>query len=170
LTTRPVIYVIGCAAPPIFDIEQLLYLLQERGWQPCLILTPTAATWINASHFGELAGCPVRVEARLPKEEDSLPMANAVLAAPLTFNTANKWAAGINDTLTLGVLNELLNEDVPIIAAPCVKAVLRRHPAYTNSCKLLEDCGVTLLDPDRTVVRKYDFVTLDWHLIVDRLD
>jgi phosphopantothenoylcysteine synthetase/decarboxylase len=169
LTARPVVYVIGAAAPPILDIEQLLQLLQERGWQPCLILTPTAATWIQASHRSKLAGCPVRVEPRLPGEQDSLPMAHAVLAAPLTFNTINKWATGINDTLALGILNELLGEDVPIIAAPCVKATLRTHPAYRTSCKLLEDSGVTLLDPEQTVVRKPDYVTFDWQLVANSL-
>jgi hypothetical protein len=30
-----------------------------------------------------------------------------VLVAPVTFNTVNQWAAGINDTLALGLLNEL---------------------------------------------------------------
>lgn len=170
MTARPVVYVIGTAAPPILDIEQLLHLLRQRGWQPCLILTPTAATWIQASHLGEMAGCPVRVKPRLPGEQDSLPMANAVLAAPLTFNTGNKWAAGINDTLALGILNELLGEKIPIIAAPCVKSTLRKHPAYMNSCKLLENCGATLLNPEHTVTRKRDCVTLKWHIIVDKLE
>ncbi|HEX2300447.1 MAG TPA: flavoprotein [Pseudonocardiaceae bacterium] len=165
MTGRPVVYVIGGAAPPIFDIEQLLQLLREHGWQPCLILTPTAANWINVSHFGELAGCPIRTEPRLPGEEDSLPMANAVLTAPLTFNTTNKWAAGINDTLALGVLNELLSEDVSIVAAPCVKAGLRKHPSYSNSCGLLADCGVLFLDPEETVVRRDDHVTFKWHYL-----
>ena len=93
-----------------------------------------------------------------------------VLAAPLTFNTANKWAAGINDTLALGILNELLGEQVPIVAAPCVKAALRRHPAYIHSCQLLESYGVTFLDPEHTVIRNDDHVTLDWLLIVDNLE
>ncbi|MQA08420.1 MAG: hypothetical protein GEU98_07665 [Pseudonocardiaceae bacterium] len=59
-----------------------------------------------------------------------LPNADAVLAAPLTFNTLNKWAGGHNDTLALGLLNELMGEGVPIVAAPCAKMVLRGHPAY----------------------------------------
>lgn len=170
MSTRPVVYVIGGAAPPIFDIEEPLLLLQQRGWRPCLILTSTAANWIDASHFGKLAGCPVRVEPRLPGEKESLPMADAVLAAPLTFNTTNKWAAGINDTLALGILNELLGENVPIIATPCVKAVLRRNPAYIRSCKLLEDCAVTFLDPERATVRKQGHVTFDWTLVLDKFD
>lgn len=97
-------------------------------------------------------------------------MANAVIAAPLTFNTLNQWAAGINDTLALGILNELLGEGLPIVAAPCVKAVLRRHPAYADSCKLLESCGVRLLDPEHTVARKLDYVTLRWQLVADQVN
>jgi hypothetical protein len=31
-----------------------------------------------------------------------------VVVAPATFNTINKWALGIIDTLVLGILNEAL--------------------------------------------------------------
>src|SRR5215510_8583012 len=49
---------------------------------------------------------------------------------PATFNTVNQWAAGINDTLPMGLLNELLGLDVPIVVAMYCKAALAAHPAY----------------------------------------
>lgn len=171
MSATRVVYVIATAAPPVCDLSRLLTLLRDRGWSPWPVLTPTAATWVDLDELAEAAGSPVRVEPRLPGEEDPLPQADAVLAAPLSFNTINKWAAGISDTLALGLLNELLGADVPIVGAPCVKPPLRQHPAYTASIKLLDHCDVTFLDPDEIIVRHTGgLVTLDWEAIVENLD
>lgn len=35
-----------------------------------------------------------------------VPPPDAFVVAPCTFNTLNKWAAGVSDTLVLGLLNE----------------------------------------------------------------
>ena len=64
-----------------------------------------------------------------PPDHDPLPAADAILAAPLTFNTINKWAGGISDTVALGLLNELLVGGPSIVAAPCVKGTFQAHPA-----------------------------------------
>ncbi|MGH3328237.1 MAG: flavoprotein [Streptomycetales bacterium] len=133
-------------------------------------MTPVAATWVDRAELATAAGRPVRVEPRLLGGEDPLPAADGLVAAPLSFNTLNKWAAGISDTLALGVLHELLGEGVPIIAAPCVKAALRKHPSYSTSRRVLAEWGVTFLDPEHTVTRAPDgLVTLDWQGLVDRL-
>lgn len=166
-----VVYVIATAAPPVCDLGGLLPLLHERGWSTWPVLTPTAATWVEVAQLTEIAGHPVRVEARLPREEDPLPQADAVLVTPLSFNTANKWAAGISDTLALGLLNELLGAAVPIVAAPCVKAPLRAHPAYAASLKALGEYGVRFLDPETTVVRLAGgLVTIAWEAVVNAFD
>ena len=108
------------AAPPVLWLADLFPMLRRRGWIPHPVLTPVAATW---SMRPRLSGCrnPLRVEPRSPGEEDPLPLGDTVLAAPLTFNTLNKLVCGISDTLALGLLNELLGADAPIIAAPCIK-------------------------------------------------
>lgn len=169
-TPSRVVYVIGTAAPPVRDLPSLFELLHPRGWKPCPVLTPTAATWVDVDAVSQAAGFPVRVEPRQPEEEEPLPAAEAILVAPLSFNTLNKWAAGISDTLALGLLNELLGTDIPIIAAPCAKAPLRTHPAYATSLNTLEDCSVAFLDPDRTVLRLRDGeVTLNWPALADAL-
>jgi Flavoprotein. len=50
----------------------------------------------------------------------------AVVVAPATFNTVNKWAAGITDTFATGLLCELTGLGVPILAVPLVKDALAR--------------------------------------------
>ena len=94
-----------------------------------------------------------------------------MVAAPITFNSINKWAAGASDTLALGVLNEMLGTDVPILAAPCVKAVLRTHPAYDESVARLTRFGVSMMDPDAVTMRADDgLATFAWPQILSTLD
>jgi len=49
---------------------------------------------------------------------------DAILVAPATYNTINKWAQGISDTYALGVLAETTGMDVPTVVLPFVNAAL----------------------------------------------
>lgn len=170
MSTR-IIYVIASAAPPVQHIKHLLDVLDDAGWQPCLILTPTAATWVDVDYLAARVNGLLRVQPRTPQDPDPLPRADVVLAAPLTFNTLNRWAGGVSDTLALGLLNEAIGLDVPVLAAPVIKAVLRTHPAYPASIATLQGAGVHLMDPDMVTLRRDDgTVTADWRAIVRRLD
>ena len=160
---RRVIYVIGSSAPPVLHLDELVSLLIGQGWDPYVTLSPTAATWVDVDALTRLSGHPVRVEPRRPVDQSPLPPADAVVAAPLTFNSMNKWAAGISDTLALGLLNEALGIDVPVTAAPCINQALQQHPAYTESVKRLASAGVTMLGPNRTVRRTTEgSVVMEW--------
>lgn len=162
-----VAYVIACSAPPVLDLSRLLALLDERDWTSYVILTPTAASWVDVNALADTSGHPIRVEPRTPGDPDPLPPADIVIVAPLTFNSLNKWAAGISDTLALGLLNEALGLGLPIIAAPCIKEALRRHPAYPCSVDRLRSAGVTVLDPSQLVVATAAGAPmLDWHLVL----
>ncbi|WP_158854523.1 flavoprotein [Saccharothrix deserti] len=164
------VYVVAAAAPPVLRIEELITLLDAERWRVCVIATPTAATWIDLGQLADRTGCLTRTTAQPPGQQESLPRADAVIAAPMTFNSINKWAGGISDSLALGVLNELISTDVPIIAAPCVKPLLRRHPSYAPSVKTLSAAGVTLLDPDSVTTRAEDgLATFDWKMITTAL-
>jgi phosphopantothenoylcysteine decarboxylase len=52
------------------------------------------------------------------REPDVLPPADAIIVAPATVNTINKWAAGICDTVALGILVEAIGKKLPIVALP----------------------------------------------------
>ncbi len=68
--------------------------------------------------------------------------------APTTFNTVNKWAAGITNTFATGLLCELTGAGVPILAVPLVKDELARHVAFGRSLEVLREMGVRVLfDP-----------------------
>jgi phosphopantothenoylcysteine synthetase/decarboxylase len=165
------VYLVVSAAPPVLRIEELVTALAGEGWSVCLIATPTAASWIDLDALAARTGCLTQVHARSPREQESLPRADAVVVAPITFNSINKWAAGTSDTLALGVLNEMLGTGVPIVAAPCVKAVLRTHPAYEESVARLTSTGVSMMNPDAVTVRAEDgLATFDWPQILAALD
>src|SRR5258708_178040 len=142
---QPVLYWVICSAPPALDWPHAFGLLRDAGWDVCVILTPTAAGGLNTSELEAATGHTVRSAARLRGEQDDLPPADAVLVAPATFNTINKWAAGISDTLALGLLNELLGLGRPIVTVPWPNVALARHPAFGRSISMLRDCGITVI-------------------------
>jgi phosphopantothenoylcysteine synthetase/decarboxylase len=146
-----VLYLLVCAAPPAQQALYAVTALQEAGWNVCVIATPQARRWIDRSALEALTGRLVRTGYKLPREADPLPKADAMLVMPATFNTINKWAQGISDTLVTGILCEALGRGTPpVIAVPCLKMDLIRHPAFKKSVALLRNCGVRVLhEPER---------------------
>jgi phosphopantothenoylcysteine decarboxylase len=143
---RRVLYMVVCAAPPASDAHELVKLAQAAGWEVCVIATPDAMHWIDPAMLTELTGYDVRSEYRSAGEAKSLPEADAIAVAPATFNTVNKFRAGIADNMAVGVLCECLRAGVPIVLAPNVKAVLAEHPAFPASLRELASWGVHVLD------------------------
>lgn len=142
---RPMLYLVGCAAPPVQHIHELIELLQQAGWRICVIPTPRAASWLDDQALAQQTGYPVRHDHRLPGDPDSLPRADAVAVVPATFNTINKWAAGISDTFALGILNEALGLALPIIIVPYAKPSLAAHPEFNTNLEKLTSWGVNVL-------------------------
>jgi len=146
---RPVLYVVASGAAPARELPALISALAS-GWDTCVITTPEGARFFDSSRVAELTGHPVRTSFKDPDAPDVLPPADAFAAAPATFNTINKWAAGISDTLALGLLNEAIGLGLPIVTVPWPNAALARHPAFGRSISTLRDCGVrVILDPGR---------------------
>ena len=146
-SARAVLYLIGCAAPPLLHIRAAVTLAQKSGYDTCLILTPTAARWLADDMHGleALTGHQVRSTYKLPVEPDVLPPADLFVVAPATFNTINKWAAGISDTLALGLLTEAAGRgEQPITVLPYLNAWQAGHSAFTASVERLRSMGVTI--------------------------
>ncbi|MFF0150666.1 flavoprotein [Micromonospora sp. NPDC005203] len=146
MTERPVLYLVVCAAGPAEHIDELVDLLIADEWRVCMIVSPTAARWLDREALQNKTGHLVRVEWRMPGDPEPHPPADVVVAAPVTFNTVTKWALGINDTLALGVLNESLGAGLPILAFPHVKAELAAHPAYAGHVAVLRAAGVVVAE------------------------
>lgn len=140
-----VLYLIVCAAPPAAQTAELVKTKQNEGWDVCVIATDMALDWFDPEQVEALTDHEVRHQFRKPDEPSFDPLGHAVLVAPATFNTINKWALGINDSLALGLLNEALGRGVPIEARPYLNDALASHPAYRQAVKLLTDSGVAFV-------------------------
>ncbi len=92
----------------------------------------------------EQTGHPVRSAWRTPGEVRPLPPADAIAVAPASFNTINKWAAGISDTLAPGILCEVYGLGVPMAVLPCLNAAQAAHPAYARSLDRLREMNVMI--------------------------
>lgn len=65
--------------------------------------------------------------------------------APATYNTINKWAAGIADNYVLNQLAELTGLGAHIVVLPFVNQGLAANPVFTRSVKELRHAGVHVL-------------------------
>jgi phosphopantothenoylcysteine synthetase/decarboxylase len=149
MTARPVLYIIGCGARPSADLPKFATWAIGQGWDTCAVLTPSALKFADPARLAEVTGHPARSDYKRPEDPDALPPPVALAVAPCTFNTVGKWAAGISDTLALGLLNEALGAGRPIVAVPNPHVDLARHPAFGRSVEFLRGCGVRVLfDPE----------------------
>lgn len=164
-----VLYLVVCAAPPAQAVSELIGVLQAKGWTVCVIATPRATGWIDSAALAEQTGYPVRDEHTGPEDPESLPRADAIAVAPATFNTVNKWVAGISDTFALGLLNEAIGLRLPIVVAPYAKSSLAAHPAYVHSLRTLGEWGVRVL-PNEAIRVGAARDVFDWRPVVDALD
>lgn len=154
---RPVLYLIGCAAPPVRHIKDGIALAQDRGFDTCLILTPTAAEWLEQEipALTAMTEHPVRSTYKQPGDSDVLPPADAFLVAPATLNTTAKWADGHQDNLALGLITEAVGRRIhdagsgdtakPIVAMPYLNAWQAAHPAFGRAVEALRQTGVEFL-------------------------
>lgn len=150
----PFLYVVLCAAGIADDVDKLIASAQQRTWHVGVIATPRGLECIDATAIEAQTGYPVQSAWRAPGEPRPLPPADAIAVAPATFNTINKWAQGIADTLALGILCEAHGFGIPVAALPYLNAAQAAHPAYAQSLARLRRMGVLLGDyaphPPRT--------------------
>ncbi len=145
-----VLYVVGCGGRPAADLPEFVRHAQDRGWDTCVIATPSGLKFLDTEALASLTGHPIRSDYKRPEDPDVLPPPDAFVVAPATFNTINKLAAGISDTLALGLLNEAIGTGQQVIAVPFPNQMLSRHPAFQASIAALRSWGVRLVyDPDR---------------------
>lgn len=146
-TARGVLYIISCGCSSASLTQDLVIQAQVRGWNVCVITTPNGRRFLNMPQLAQLTGHPVRSEYKQPDEPDLLPPADAIIVFPASFNTINKWALGISDTLAVGLLSEYTGRKMPIVAIPCFKTGggLDTNPAFLRSVRMLRRYGVHVI-------------------------
>ena len=147
----PVLYAVVCGSPAAGHVGELVTLAQDAGWQVCVIATPDGRKFLDVGAIAAQTGHPVRSEYKNPGDRDVLPPADAIVVAPATVNTVNKWACGIADTLALGMLIEGHGLGLPIAAMPYTNTAMAAHPSFRQSLRRLRAWGVRVLFGDEVV-------------------
>jgi hypothetical protein len=132
---RGMLYVIVCAAPPAAQVQDLVKLAPGGRLGGRRHRHPGGARLHRRAAACGHHRLPVRHRWREPDEPESVPEANAIVVAPATFNTINRWVAGITNTVAVGTLCEFLGLDGP----------LARHPTFRASLRRLREWGVRVL-------------------------
>ncbi|MGI5491026.1 flavoprotein [Microtetraspora malaysiensis] len=170
-----VLYVIVCAAGPASDVGRLVVMAQEQGWTVQIIATPSALDFIDVGALEKLTGRPVRSQYRKPGEPKS-PRADAIIVAPATYNTINKFAQGISDTYALGLLAEAPGLGIPVVVLPFVNSALASREPFRRSVETLRAEGVHVLlgpgefEPHAPSTGAEVIDTYPWHLTISELE
>lgn len=171
---KPVVHLVVCGCPVAGQVGRMVDLVQKAGWTACVVATPDGGKFIDAATLSRQTGHPVRTTYKKPGEPDFLPPSDAVVAAPVSVNTVNKWAAGICDTLALGLLVEAIGLGQPIVAVPYTNRAHAAHPAFRENLARLRSWGVDVLFGD-DVLRLHeprtgnDQAPFPWDLVMARL-
>jgi phosphopantothenoylcysteine synthetase/decarboxylase len=176
-TGRPVLYAVICGAGPAFTADRLVRRAVDQGWDVRVIATRIVVEFfVNPGDLERISGNPVRTDFRRPGEPGGLPPADAAIVAPATYNTINKWAAGIADTFALSTLAELTGAKAPIAVLPFVNTSFAANAVFGRSVESLRADGVRMLmgpgwfepyppgDGDAAAER------FPWHLAVEAVE
>lgn len=167
---QSVLYAIVTGSPAARDVGILVDLAQADGWDVCVIASPNGYRFIDADALSAQTGHTVRYQYKDPDAPDVLPPADAIVVAPITCNSLAKWAAGISDTLPLGLLVEAVGKHQPVVAMPFSNRAQISFPAIQDAIAKLTTWGVTVLVGD-DVYKQHEPGTGDhyvpqfpWHL------
>lgn len=110
------------------------------------IPTPNASMVLTPRDMVGIAGVRL-VESYFDLAIRPRPPRGVVLFAPCSFNSLNKLAQGIADTLALSVAAEAIGRRTPVFVAPSLNQPLLDHPVAQASLRTLPGWGVTIIPP-----------------------
>ncbi|MFC0628308.1 flavoprotein [Kribbella deserti] len=139
------LYLVACGAGPASDVAKLVELAQLDGWTVQVLATQAAVDYFVDLH--ELERISGRIVRTTYQQASDSPVGkpDAVIVAPATYNTINKWAHGIADNYVLSQLAELSGLGVSIVALPFVNQALAANPVFIQSVAMLRSAGIRVL-------------------------
>ncbi|MFJ5309945.1 flavoprotein [Streptomyces sp. NPDC088350] len=141
---KPFLQIVACAAGVATDVGKLITAAHERHWDVGVVATPQGLGFLDVEAVEAQTGRLIRSAWRSPGEPRPTRPADAIAVAPASFNTVNKWAAGISDNLALVILCEAPAMGVPVAVLPYLNAAQAAHPAYQQSLERLRGMGVLI--------------------------
>ena len=149
MSSLPLAYLVvtGTTTAPL--AISLVRELVARFSHVIVLCTRHASRVVAVREFSTIPRCRV-VEsyfdaAILPRPPDGL-----LLVAPCSFNSLNKLAAGVADSLALSVAAEAIGRGTPVLVALSLNPPLFAHPRTRVSMQTLRDWGVHVIEPEDT--------------------
>ena len=126
---------------------EILRELVGLGFPTVIALpTPNASRVVAPRELADIAGAQV-VQSYFDLAIRPRPPRGVVLFAPCSFNSLNKLAHGIADSLALSVVAEAIGRGTPVIVGPSLNAPLLNHPEAQASLQRLPNWGVRIVPP-----------------------
>jgi len=126
---------------------EILRGLVGLGFSTVIALpTPNASRVIAPRELADVEGAQV-VESYFDLAIRPRPPRGVVLFAPCSFNSLNKLAHGIADSLALSVVAEAIGRGTPVIVGPSLNQPLLDHPVARASLSTLAGWHVTIVGP-----------------------
>jgi hypothetical protein len=134
----PNLSLVVCGAPLASRTKDLRAALEAAGWTVTVAPTVAAEKWLGDDFEPSTFRSTSDPKPARP---------DAVVVAPMTLNTATKWAHGHADSQPLSLLCEALGARKQAVAVPFVNEFLWAHPAFPGALEALAQAGVRLIDP-----------------------
>ena len=142
-----VVYLVLSGTTTAARCPEILRELVALGFGTVIALpTPNASRVIARRELADIAGAQV-VESYFDLAIRPRPPRGVVLFAPCSFNSLNKLAHGIADSLALSVAAEAIGRKTPVIVAPSLNQPLLDHPEAQASLRRLPEWGVRIVPP-----------------------
>ena len=142
-----VVYLVLSGTTTAARCPELLRGLVGLGFSTVIALpTPNASRVVAPRDLADVEGAQV-VQSYFDLAIRPRPPRGVVLFAPCSFNSLNKLAHGIADSLALSVVAEAIGRGTPVIVGPSLNAPLLNHPEARASLGKLPGWGVTIVPP-----------------------
>ena len=142
-----VAYLVSSGTSTAARCPELLRGLVGLGFSTVIAIpTPNASRVVASRELADLEGVQI-VESYFDLAIRPRPPRGVVLFAPCSFNSLNKLAHGIADSLALSVVAEAIGRGTPVIVGPSLNAPLLNHPEAQASLNRLPSWGVTIVPP-----------------------
>src|SRR5690242_18959462 len=142
-----VVYLVLSGTTTAARCPELLRALVALGCSVVMAIpTPSAARVIASCGLADVEGAQV-VQFYFDLAIRPRPPRGIVLFAPCSFNSLNRLAHGIADSLALSVVAEAIGRRTPVIVGPSLNQPLLDHPQAQASLRTLPMWNVTIVPP-----------------------
>lgn len=135
-----------------YKAAELLRIMQKRGAQVRVAMTPNATRFITPLTLATLSQHPVATDMFAERAEPEIEhvtlahWADVMLVAPATANLLAKFAHGIADEM---VSTLFLAVECPVVVAPAMHDSMLANPATQANLRLLRERGVVIVEPEQ---------------------